>query len=75
MVRLNTMREELDRRFDTMGKFIAQPTVLEMPVINSYNARIVLVGSDPKILRAITCILPPVRRPLGSTSLIKRWLG
>ena len=59
LVRLNTIREELDRRFETMGKFVAQPPALELPAINSNNARIVLVGSDPEMLGHITNILPP----------------
>ena len=58
LVRLNTMREELDRRFETTAKFIAQPPLLNLPEITSSNARIVLVGSDSDFLGNITSVLP-----------------
>ncbi len=58
LVRLNTMREELDRRFETSAEFIYPAPVLELPEFNSANARIVFLGSDSDYLGKVMGILP-----------------
>ena len=71
LVRLNTMREELDRRFETTAKFIAQPPLLNLPEITSSNARIVLVGSDSDFLGNSPMCCPRGRRQPALMSLIR----
>lgn len=58
LVRLNTMREELDRRFETSAQFMLPAPVLELPEFDSANARIVFLGGDSDYLGKVMGVLP-----------------